>query len=78
MSTIRIALELEVAARHQPSIAEALRKEAGHFRVQAYFTVTQFAFRVYIAALIVAFIATRYQRPELAALRLKALAFVNT
>jgi hypothetical protein len=26
----------------------------------------------------VAFIATRYQRPELAALRLKALAFVNT
>ena len=28
----RIALELEAVARHQPSIAEALRKEAGYFR----------------------------------------------
>jgi hypothetical protein len=27
-----IALELEAAARHQPSIAEALKKEAGYFR----------------------------------------------
>jgi hypothetical protein len=27
----RIALELEAAARHQPSIAEALKKEAGYF-----------------------------------------------
>ena len=40
--------------------------------------VVQFVFRVYIAALIVAFIAARYQRPELATLRLKVLAFVNT
>jgi hypothetical protein len=28
----RIALELEVAARHHPAIAEALRKQAGYFR----------------------------------------------
>ena len=66
-----------MAARHQPSIAKALRKEAGHFRVEAYLAVTQFAFRVYIATLIVAFIATRYQRPELGTLRLKVLALVN-
>ena len=49
-----------------------------HFCVQGYLAVTQFVFRVYIAALIVAFIAARYQRPELATLRLKVLAFVNT
>jgi hypothetical protein len=35
-------------------------------------------FRVYIAALIVAFIAARCQRPDLATSRLKVLAFVNT
>jgi hypothetical protein len=35
-----IALELEVAAWHYPSIARALRKEAGQFRVQVYFAVT--------------------------------------
>jgi hypothetical protein len=49
-----------------------------YFRVQGYLAVTQFVFRVYIAALIVAFIAARYQRPELATSRLKVLAFVNT
>ena len=49
-----------------------------YFRVQGYFAVSQFVFRVYIAALIVAFIATRYQRPDLATSRLKVLAFVNT
>jgi hypothetical protein len=49
-----------------------------HFRVQGYLAVTQFVFRVYIAALVVAFIAARYQRPELATSRLKVLAFVNT
>jgi hypothetical protein len=49
-----------------------------YFRVQGYTAVIQFVFRVYIAALIVAFIAARYQRPELATSRLKVLAFVNT
>ena len=49
-----------------------------YFRVQGYFAVTQFVFRVYIAALIVAFIAARCQRPDLATSRLKVLAFVNT
>jgi hypothetical protein len=49
-----------------------------YFRVQGYLAVTQFVFRVYIAALIVAFIAARCQRPELATSRLKVLAFVNT
>lgn len=49
-----------------------------YFRVQGYFAVVQFVFRVYIAALTVAFIAARYQRPELATSRLKVLAFVNT
>jgi hypothetical protein len=49
-----------------------------YFRVQGYAAVIQFVFRVYIAALIVAFIAARYQRPELATSRLKVLAFVNT
>jgi len=49
-----------------------------YFRVQGYLAVIQFVFRVYIAALIVAFIAARYQRPELATSRLKVLAFVNT
>jgi hypothetical protein len=49
-----------------------------YFRVQGYLAVTQFVFRVYIAALVVAFIATRYQRPELATSRLKVLAFTNT
>jgi Transposase DDE domain len=49
-----------------------------YFRVQGYLAVTQFVFRVYIAALIVAFIAVRHQRPELATSRLKVLAFVNT
>ena len=49
-----------------------------YFRVQGYLAVSQFVFRVYIAALIVAFIAARYQRPELATSRLKVLAFVNT
>jgi len=49
-----------------------------YFRVQGYLAVIQFVFRVYIAALAVAFIATRYQRPELATSRLKVLAFVNT
>jgi hypothetical protein len=49
-----------------------------YFRVQGYLAVTQFVFRVYIAALIVAFIAARHQRPELATSRLKVLAFVNT
>jgi len=49
-----------------------------YFRVQGYFAVIQFVFRVYIAALIVAFIAARYQRPELATSRLKVLAFANT
>jgi len=34
--------------------------------------------RGHIAALIVAFFAARYQRPELTTLRLKVLAFVNT
>jgi hypothetical protein len=49
-----------------------------YFRVQGYLAVTQFVFRVYIATLIVAFIATRYQRPELATSLLKVLAFVST
>jgi len=49
-----------------------------HFRVQGYVAVTQFVLRVYIAVLIVAFIAARYQRPELATSRLKVLALVNT
>jgi hypothetical protein len=49
-----------------------------YFRVQGYLAVVQFVFRVYSAALIVAFIAARYQRPELATSRLKVLAFVNT
>jgi hypothetical protein len=49
-----------------------------YFRVQGYLAVTQFVFRVYIAALAVAFIAVRHQRPELATSRLKVLAFVNT
>ncbi|HUV89037.1 MAG TPA: transposase [Anaerolineae bacterium] len=49
-----------------------------YFRVQGYLAVTQFMFRVYIAALIVAFIAARHQRPGLATSRLKVLAFVNT
>lgn len=49
-----------------------------YFRVQGYLAVTQFVFRVYIAALIAAFIAARHQRPELATSRLKVLAFVNT
>jgi hypothetical protein len=49
-----------------------------YFRVQGYLAVVQFVFRVYIAALIVAFIAARYQRPELATSRLKVLAFANT
>ena len=49
-----------------------------YFRVQGYLAVTQFVFRVYIAALIVAFIAARYQRPELTTSRLRVLAFVNT
>jgi hypothetical protein len=33
---------------------------------------------IYIAALIVAFITARHQRPELATSRLKVLAFANT
>ena len=37
-----------------------------YFRVQGYVAMTQFVFRVYIAALIVAFIAAHHQRPELA------------
>jgi hypothetical protein len=49
-----------------------------YFRVQGYLAVTQFVFRVYIAVLIVAFIAARCQRPDLATSRLKVLAFVNT
>jgi hypothetical protein len=49
-----------------------------YFRVQGYLAVTQLVFRVYIAALIVAFIAVRCQRPDLATSRLKVLAFVNT
>lgn len=49
-----------------------------YFRVQGYLAVTQFVFRVYLAALVVAFIAARYQRPELATSRLKVLAFTNT
>jgi hypothetical protein len=49
-----------------------------YFRVQGYLAVTQFVFRVYIAALAVAFIAMRHQRPDLATSRLKVLAFVNT
>jgi len=48
-----------------------------YFRVQGYLAVTQFVFRVYIAALIVAFMAARCQRPELATSRLKVLAFAN-
>jgi len=48
------------------------------FRVQGYLAVTQFVFRVYIAALIVAFIAARHQRPELTTSRVKVLAFVST
>ena len=47
-------------------------------RVQGYLAVTQFVLRVYLAALIVAFIAVRYQRPDLATSRLKVLAFANT
>lgn len=49
-----------------------------YFRVQRYRAVTQFVFRVHIAVLIVAFIAVRHQRPDLACSRLKVLAFVNT
>ncbi len=49
-----------------------------YFRVQGYLAVTQFVFRVYIAVLIVAFIAARCQRPDLATSRLKVLAYVNT
>lgn len=49
-----------------------------YFRVQGYLAVSQFVFRVYIAALIVAFIAARCQRPDLVTSRLKVLAFVNT
>ena len=49
-----------------------------YFRVQRYRAVTQFVFRVHIAVLLVAFIAVRHQRPELACSRLKVLAFVNT
>lgn len=49
-----------------------------YFRVQRYRAVTQFVFRVYIAVLLVAFIAARHQRPELACSRCKVLAFVNT
>ncbi len=49
-----------------------------YFRLQGYRAVTQFVFRVYLAALIVAFIAARHQRPDLATSRLKVLAFVNT
>jgi len=49
-----------------------------YFRVQRYRTVTQFVFRIYIAVLLVAFIAVRHQRPELACSRLQVLAFVNT
>jgi hypothetical protein len=49
-----------------------------YFRIQGYLAMTQFVFRVYMAALIVAFVAARHQRPELATLRLKVLAFVNT
>lgn len=48
------------------------------FRVQGYLAVTQFVFRVYIAALCVAFIAARYPHPELATSRLKVLAFTTT
>ena len=48
-----------------------------YFHVQGYPAVTQFVFRVYIAALIVAPIATRCQRPDLATSRLKVLAFAN-
>jgi hypothetical protein len=49
-----------------------------YFHVQGHLAVTQFVFRVYIAVLIVAFIATRCQRPDLATSRLKVLAFANT
>ncbi len=49
-----------------------------YFRVQGYLAVTQFVFRVYIAALIVAFIAARCQRTDLTTSRLKVLAFVST
>lgn len=49
-----------------------------YFHVQGYLAVCQFVFRVYIAALIVAFIAARHQRPELATSRLKVLAFATT
>jgi hypothetical protein len=49
-----------------------------YFHVQGYPAVTQFVFRVYIASLIVAFIAARCQRPDLATSRLKVLAFANT
>jgi len=49
-----------------------------YFRVQGYLAVTQFVFRVYIAALTVAFIAARCQCPDLVTSRLKVLAFVNT
>ena len=50
-----------------------------HFAwLKRYFAVIQFVFRVYIAALVVAFIAARHQRPELATSRLQVLAFVNT
>jgi hypothetical protein len=48
------------------------------FRVQGYLAVTQFVFRVALAALTVAFIASRYQRPELVTSRLKVLAYVNS
>jgi hypothetical protein len=47
------------------------------FHVQGYLAVTQFVFRVYIAALIIAFIAARHQRPEWATSRLKVLAFTT-
>jgi hypothetical protein len=49
-----------------------------YFRIQGHLAVTQFILRIYIAALIAAFIAARHQRPELATSRLKVLAFVST
>lgn len=49
-----------------------------NFQLEGYRAVIRFVFQVYIAALAVAFIAARYQRPELATSRLKVLAFVTS
>jgi hypothetical protein len=44
-----------------------------HSHIHGYFAMTQFVFQIYIATLIAAFTAVRYQRPELATSRSKVL-----